>query len=165
MTAAFAVLIALVVMALLLRRKKTRQLARLRPEPPAGAAVMGQQPGMPGWSAAPGAFQAAPMPLMPAPAHGAMPPMFPASANSFGYPNVNLTNGQSGPAPLQAPQPYRELLGTMTPPSNGSLQQNGDGNGNWTVLAPGDPALDAMRKQAQAGLYVAPVPGGGSGTF
>lgn len=155
-TAAFVVLIALVAAALLLRRKQTRQLARLRTgpiSPLASTAVLtGPMPPMSG-TYGPGAFQAVPM-----------PPMFPASPNGFGYMNVNAPNGQSGPAPLQAPQPYRELLRPMTPSHNGPSQQNGDRNGNWTALAPGDPALDAMRKQAQAGLYVAPIPGGGTGT-
>ena len=199
-----AVLIALMVFALLRRRKQTQQLAKLRPAPPAAPLNAGQHPGqpMPGASPVPGQFTMPGMiPSLPQPGTqaGSMaaqagqyaavgllsappaPPQSPSAdygpvqanaaaqstvpatpySNSPGYTNGNGQNGQNGQAPMQAPLPYRSLLRPMTPPPEGPLPQNGDGNGMGT--APIDPALDAMRREAQVGLYVAPVPRGGNG--
>lgn len=163
---------------LMLRRKKQQQLARLLPSAPNGFPGPGQSAGLPmpgGASAPPGqsmrtlfpgnAPQNAPVAAMPVMAgqYAGWQPMtasngFAAVAptsSSAGYMNGNGQNGASGPATL----PYRSLLDVMTPPQGGSWPQNSDGKApEAPILVPADPALEAMRRQAQVGLYVAPMP-------
>jgi hypothetical protein len=53
------------------------------------------------------------------------------------------------PLPLQPPA-------WLTNSSSGGIVPGAGGNPNPTIAAPADPALDSMRRQAQAGLFVAP---------
>ncbi len=160
-----AVLIALMAFALLRRRKQTQQLAKLRPTPPAALFTAGQYPAelTPGASPVPGQFMMPGM-IPPLPQPGTQAGFMPAQAAQyaaeglFSAPPVPLQS-LADYGPVQAPLPYRSLLKPLTPPPEGPLPQNGDGNG----MAPLDPTLDAMRREAQVGLYVAPVPRGGNG--
>jgi hypothetical protein len=184
MIGALAVLIALAVVAVILRRRQRQQLARVKPASPTAPPGTGQPmpAGGPGsWGAygsMPGQFT---MPGMnpPFPGYPARPPTQAAPPNGSGLTNWNGQygqggqygqsgqggqygqGGQGGPAPMQAPPQYSSLLRPTTPPPAGPMPQNGNWNG--MLSEPVDPTLDAMRRQAQAGLFVAPTPRGGNG--
>ena len=54
----------------------------------------------------------------------------------------------------QSPQPPAWLTNS----SSGGIAPGTGGNINPNIAAPADPSLDAMRRQAQAGLFAAPRP-------
>ncbi len=157
---ALVIVIALLALALVLRRRKSRQVARLRSSKgPAGASpgqlapgqmmMPGmiqpfQQGGQPGAPSLAGQYVGTPYSRVPSPGYGPQ------------YGSGNAQNGQVGAAPVQAPIAYRSLLVSTMPPSNGPTPQNSDGSG--VMSPPVDPSLDAMRRRAQTGLFVAPMP-------
>jgi hypothetical protein len=81
---------------------------------------------------------------------------FPPTSSSNGYTNENWQNGVSA----STPQPYGSLLNPMAPAPGGPWPQNSNGKApGAAMLLSADPELEAMRRKAQAGLYVSPTPG------
>jgi hypothetical protein len=97
---------------------------------------------MPGWGAEPFTMAGPP----------GSPPTMPVGAGAdYTLPGNWQVNGLAAGAPgtpLQAPPAYRALLNPAAP-----LPDTPDGA--WQV--PADPTLDAMRRQAQTGLWVEPI--------
>ncbi len=100
------------------------------------------------------------------------PGMFPPQANNMptipktpmpvpvgagtvaGNGNATALAGSPTSLPPMPPQPPAWL----TNPSSSGIATGAGGNANPTIAVPADPSLDAMRRQAQAGLFVAPRP-------
>lgn len=161
---ALVLLFALVIVGLLVRRRRGRQQLARANAPPAPYGGPG------GWQTGSVGMQPMqpmqPMPGQPMPAMQQMPqtpayfpgvvqtPVPTQMVNGYnnGYPNA-AGNGPppgyaNGVAPVEAPLAYRSMLKPPMPP-NGMVPQ--------TPPQP-DPDLERMRRQAQAGLFVQPVP-------
>jgi hypothetical protein len=86
----------------------------------------------------------------------------PVGAGTFAG-NGNAAAPTGNPmSPLSMSQPslplFSQLPAWLTNPSPGGAVPGAGGNPNPTIVAPADPTLDSMRRQVQAGLYVAPRP-------
>ena len=94
------------------------------------------------------------------PAYG--PGMFPPQANNM--PNTPMPVGAStgnalAPAGNQTVQPFMpQPPAWLTSTPSGGIAPGAAGNVNPAIVSPADPTLDAMRRQAQAGLFAAPRP-------
>ena len=151
-----ALLAAIAVLLLLNRRRKAAR-AKAKVMPP-------RLPGNPNPVAYP-SYNPVSIPGMSAPQPGNMPVMPPMPApvpvgagvpmgngNSFA-PAAHPGPGTMPPVPL-SPQPPAWLT---NPSLNGSAPA-GAGSAPPTMSIPADPALDAIRRQAQSGLFVSPRP-------
>ncbi len=169
MIGALALLIVAATFVMVLRRRKGGQLARSGdPLPPSNPGVAGQQYaqyapggmagqlGMPGPYPMPGMMNASANVVTPVPQAlaAAQPVPVPALVGS-GYMGANDQNNIAA-TPTQAPLAYRSLLKPLTPPPQNDPTALQGGNGAMPSAA--DPALDALRRQAQAGLFVPPKP-------
>jgi len=172
-----ALLVALVAAALLISRKRKAARAQAKVMPPR----MPNNPGQVPWANSQGVFMnngAMPPPLnnnMPGnPNAASFPPynpasrpgMFPPQANNMPAMPVPVGAGAStGNGNATAPAGNPTLLppkpqppAWLTNSSSGGIAPGTGRNANPTIASPADPTLDAMRRQAQAGLFAAPRP-------
>lgn len=175
----FGALLLGVVAALLMSRRRKAARAQARVMPPK---LPNSPPGQAPWANQPGAFMnngAVPPPLNnnlpgnPNPASyplynpASMPGLFSPQANNMppmpvavgvgtvaGNGNAIAPAGNPALQPLTPPQPPAWLTNS----SFGVIAPGAGGNANPAIATHADPTLDAMRRQAQAGLFVVPRP-------